>query len=101
MYHNIQRSPKGHNEISINIWTERKKVVLYLSVSACCVSVSVSVRASMVCTPGESARNAILIDWHVAGRRGLSSSFVNDSQEDKNCRPTQYGPGSPAVESHI
>ena len=38
------------------------KVMLYLSVSACCVSVSVSVRADNVCTPGTSARNVILTD---------------------------------------
>jgi hypothetical protein len=48
-------------------------VVLYLSVSACCVSMSVSITASIVCTPDKSARNAIFTDWHVAGRSGLPS----------------------------
>jgi len=52
-------------------------VVLYLSVSACCMSMSVSVTASIVCTPGKSARNAIFTDWHVAGRSGLPSLPVN------------------------
>ena len=43
----------------------------YISVSACRVSVSVSIKALIVCTPGARARNAILTDWHVAGRSGL------------------------------
>ncbi len=53
------------------------KVILYFSVNACCVSVSVSVTDSIVCTPGKSARNAIFTDWHVVGRSGLPSRPVN------------------------
>ena len=38
------------------------KVIPHLSVNACCVSVSVSVRPANVWTPGTSARNDILTD---------------------------------------
>ena len=67
-----------------------------LNVSACCVSTSVSVNASIVCTPGASARNDIRTDWHVAGRNGLSLTRQSKvgSQENEERRGTTDAPNT-------
>ena len=50
-----------------------------------------SVSASIVCTPGASARNDIRTDWHVAGHSGPSSATFNQTGKKKtlNTHPTR------------
>ena len=69
----------------------RRAHFAHLNVSACCVSMSVSVSASIVCTPGASARNDIRTDWHVAGRNGLSvSKSFSQTCKKKNTGHAPY-----------